>query len=138
MGRLYKRNRPANALTSAQMLQVLSELKLVALLRDKSVWLAVDPTSAGYLDKCCTGQQDGGPDSAREVGTAVSAWASSLNQVSHGAAGWWPGQCSGGWYCSRSMGLLAQPGEQAGCSAPAASPSTHPPMCCVKVHLIHR
>lgn len=73
MGRVFKR-RPADALTSAQMLQVLSELRLVALLYDNHVMLAVDSLTAGYLDRCCTGQKDCGPGSALEVRDAIAQW----------------------------------------------------------------
>ncbi len=72
---------------SAQMLQILSSLKLVAVLdrgaaigaggeRDGggAIWAAVDGRTAHLLDRCCTGQKDGGPVTAAEVGAIVERW----------------------------------------------------------------
>lgn len=56
------------------MLQVLSELKLTAVLQGSCFWVAVDAATASLLDRCCTGQQDGGPATAREVADIVQAW----------------------------------------------------------------
>ncbi len=56
------------------MLEALSDLGLVALLREGSVWLSVDAAVAATLDKCCTGQQDGGPDTALEVDRTIGSW----------------------------------------------------------------
>ena len=58
----------------AQMLQVLSELKLTAVLQGSCFWVAVDAATTSLLDRCCTGQQDGGPATAREVANIVQAW----------------------------------------------------------------
>jgi hypothetical protein len=57
-----------------QMLQVLCELDLVAVLQGSSIWIAVDATKADLLDRCCTGQVDGGPGTAAEVSRIVSSW----------------------------------------------------------------
>lgn len=73
MGRVNKR-RPADALTSAQMLQVLSEMRLSALLHENHVMLAVDPLTAKSLDRCCTGQKDCGPGSAQEISDVLDQW----------------------------------------------------------------
>ena len=73
MGRVNKR-RPADALTSAQMLQVLSEMRLVSLLHDNHVMLAVDALTAKHLDRCCTGQKDCGPGSAKEISDVLQQW----------------------------------------------------------------
>ncbi|KAG1675023.1 hypothetical protein FOA52_002680 [Chlamydomonas sp. UWO 241] len=73
MARLYKRRRQG-VLAPGQMLQLLSELRLVALLERACVWVAVDPGTAELLDRCCTGQKDGGPGTADEVTAAVAAW----------------------------------------------------------------
>eukprot|EP00798_Chlamydomonas_sp_ICE-L_P016382 gene16382-22583_t len=67
MGVQWKRRRPGLAYAPGQMQQILTHLELTALLRDNSIWLSVDPTTAQYLDMCCTGQKDGGPGTAREV-----------------------------------------------------------------------
>ena len=57
-----------------QMLQLLSDLQLVAVLQGSSIWTAVDAATAHVLDMCCTGQQDGGPDTAAEVAGVLTAW----------------------------------------------------------------
>jgi len=56
------------------MLQKLSELSLVSLLQEGSVWLSEDTTIVSLLDQCCTGQQDGGQVFAGEVTQALREW----------------------------------------------------------------
>lgn len=55
------------------MLHILSQLHLVAVLRDCCLWMAVDEQMAQLLDLCCTGQLDGGPGTALEVAAILGA-----------------------------------------------------------------
>mmetsp|Transcript_35354 Transcript_35354/g.78519 ORF Transcript_35354/g.78519 Transcript_35354/m.78519 type:complete len:349 (-) Transcript_35354:60-1106(-) len=74
MGHILKRRRPQGAYTPAQMLQILSQLRLTALLDNNCMWLAVSPAVAEQLDKCCTGQKDGGPGTALEIMSVLTPW----------------------------------------------------------------
>lgn len=67
------------------MLQILAELRLVALLQHNSVWLAVEPRVAWLLDVCCMGQKDGGPGTAREVAAVLGLQLATRQEV-HAAA----------------------------------------------------
>jgi hypothetical protein len=57
-----------------KMLQALSQMELVAVMMQNSIWTSVDLETAALLDRCCTGQQDGGPDTAKIVNEFVENW----------------------------------------------------------------
>lgn len=60
-----------------QMLQILIELKLFAVLDESgSMWTSVDRRVAHLMDKCCTGQKDGGPEVAASIGTIIESFTS--------------------------------------------------------------
>ena len=64
-----------------QMLQILAEMKLVAVLDSSgSIWVSVSHRSAHLLDRCCTGQKDGGPETAFFIHAIIQSWTQSSEQ----------------------------------------------------------
>jgi tRNA splicing endonuclease len=57
------------------MLQILVELKLVAVLDESgSLWTSVDGQTAHLMDRCCTGQKDGGPEAGTSIGAIIESF----------------------------------------------------------------